>query len=495
MSDVSDTCGVAGSNETKAEAEELHSGPPAGHAELFKQMSAAVNRLLAGAPHPDPSAQASHPDPTPPSPTLPLPGVEQDPCVGFASSSDGKPQPEEEEEGWLPLCSRAVAPEPKGHVPRAGSVFDEAPMPPAAAEFDEALVTVDGFLHDGNSGEEEQRQALSRQPDQAMKARAACEEAEEQGQSQLQESRHESPGTHARHDSPGSYAQHDSPAHHAQHDRLAEAGWTRAHILPQVESAPPVTPDSPNHSSASPSSPGWGFSEGGWDPSTRAMLYTHQHPAWDSPPGAAPTSPAPACAVADNSCARRSGHRAASGSPAPVALSPHDPAWHSPPPSQANTPLHGSTSPLSPSEGHPSGMDVAGGLGGVNSAQYGSYCSRYPLTPDDPRSWSRARSPGLEFEVYSPRYDSSSCHGSQRLLSPTPHSPSSPHSNPPPQAETHINRWRWWRPRTPASRAATMDAPGGFTASPHPPTHPEGPGRAATKRPALLAPDHALPVA
>lgn len=618
MSSVWRSGAAGGTKAIAAVRDGMHSKSAAGHAEPAElstevsNWSAAISELLAGGSQCDTSAHISQPDPMPPCPTLPLPGVQHgNPLSGFPSSSDGEPQPQEGEEDRLPFSSRATAPEPQGRLPPAGIVFDEAPMPQAATEFDDALMIEDGCLLGGGTEEEEGRQACSEQPDQASGAGAACEEAEEHKQSQLQEpaqadlhqvqhaeeeggeacraaihageeeegvelpgsaakldapsesaaeaapgrntfsklrvdlsgagqlqpdccheadylshgshpelsadpdqpqsvsaqhahqpgamdqtqstcepqhdsqssgAQHDSPQHHAQHDLPELRAQqispehpkpdsqapdsqHDSPEHRAQHDRVQEAEWAFARSLPRVDSAPPVTPDSPSHSSASPNSPGWALSEDAWDSPVRAAPNSPYRPAWDSPPGTAPNSPTPMCGIARNSPQLRSGSRAMSGSPAPEATSPYEAAWRSPTPSQARTPLHDPTSPqcISSRINDPHDMDLARGLGGLKP--YSSYLT----------------------------VQAASYHGLFSLpMPPSPNSPSSPPSHPPQPPDTLPYRWHCWRPRTSACRAAALESPRPVPTSPRSPPRSGDPGRAAPRSPALLAPDHAL---
>ena len=242
-------------------------------------------------------------------------------------------------------------------------------------------------------------------------------------------------------------ARHDSSERHAQADRPQEEVW----VLPQVDSAPPITPDSPHHSSAPPNSPSWGLSDDPWGSPSTAAPNSHPQSAWDSPPRAAPNSPALACAGARSGRSRRhTAPRAMSNSPAPRARSPYKASWRTPPRSQATTPMHESTPP---SEGDPYGGDVAGALYGDYA--HGSYA--YPPPP------------------------------------PTPTSPSPPPSSPPHLLGTlcyeDFHGGRSWRHRALASRVPALGSPEPFPASPESPPHLAEPGRAAPDSPALIAPD------
>ena len=245
------------------------------------------------------------------------------------------------------------------------------------------------------------------------------------------------------------HQQHDSPEHHAPAGRPQEADW--ACVLPRLDSAPPVSPDSPDYSSAPPKSPSWGLSDDPWGSPSRAAPNSRPKSAWDSPPGAAPDSPALACARARSGRSRRyTAPRAVSSSPAPRARSPYEAPWHTPPRSQATTPMRESTPP---SAADPYGGGVAQGLDGDYA--YGSY-------------------------AYTP-------------APPTPTSPSPPPGSPPYQSgvlpyETFysgISR----RSRAPASRVLTLESSSPVPASPESPPHHEEPGRAAPDSPALVAPD------
>ena len=244
------------------------------------------------------------------------------------------------------------------------------------------------------------------------------------------------------------HPQHDSPEHHAQAGRPQEEDW--ACVLPRLDSAPPVTPDSPNQSSAPPSSPSWAVSDDPWGSPSRAAPNSRHQSAWDSPPGAAPDSPALACARARSGRSRRyTARRAMSSSPA-RARSPYEAPWRTPPQSQATTPMHESTPP---SEGDPYAGGVAQGLDG--NYAYDSYA--YPPPPH------------------------------------TPTSPSPPPSSPPYQSgvlpyETYYSGIS--RPsRALASRTPALESSEPFPASPESPPHHEEAGRAAPNSPALVAPD------
>ena len=240
------------------------------------------------------------------------------------------------------------------------------------------------------------------------------------------------------------HPKHDSSEHHAPAEGPQQEDW--ACVLPRVDSAPPVTTDSPDHSSALPNSPSWGLSGDEWGSPTRADTDSHRQSAWDSPPGAAPNSPALACARS------RSGRshvapRAMSSSPAPGARSPYEAPWHTPPRSQATTPMYGSTPP---SEGHPFGGDAVGGLDGDYAYAYAPPPAT-PTSPSPPASSPCDKSDALRYEY------------------------------------VHVERS--WRRSTPASRVPALKSSKHSPASPQSPPHHEGPGRAAPDSPALVAPD------
>ena len=524
--------------------------------------------------------------PNPPSIDVALPGVDQDPNRGLASSpasSDCQPQLAEEEEGQFPVSSRATAPRPERFLPIAGSVFDDSPTPLTAAVFDDTMpihdtLPIDDIMYENSpmhyaEEDEVHRQATPEQPEEATAdhvsqpaddslpaavdggeeeeqvdvhgslddstaAKSAAEETEysqvphEQpthttelepmaesaaeaasGSNRLYQDEgrywrlrarlyqphcHESdslsngcdhapsakpsadsahpgerlhshqPGTgtkdqctwepmdHAKHGSSESHAHHDSSEQHAQLDGPQETDW--ACVLPRVDSAPPVTPDSPNHSSEPPESPSWGVcGDAAWDSPPRAAPDSPRQSAWsdaawDSSPWAAPNSPALAYPRAHNSRPRRTRTppRAMSSSPVPRATSVYEAAWHSPPRlPQASTPmpLGFGVDPLPPpSEGHPYEGDVVGGLDG----DYAFGSCVYPPPP------------------------------------PTPTSPSPPPSSPPHHSGPLPYRWRSWRRRTLASRAPATESPQRFPASHESPPHHEEPGRAAPDSPALV---------
>ena len=244
---------------------------------------------------------------------------------------------------------------------------------------------------------------------------------------------------------PMSHSKHDSSEHHALADGPREEDW--ACVLPRFDSAPPVTPDSPDDSSAPPNSPSWVLSGDAWGSPSRTDTDSRPQAAWDSPPGAAPNSPDLASPRACSGRSRRHmAPRAMSSSPASRTSSPYKAPWHTPPRSQATTPMHESTPP---SEGDPYAGDVVGGLDG--DCAYASYA--YAPPP------------------------------------PTPTSPSPPPSSPRHQSDTlpyeDCCDETCWRPRAQASRGLALEP---SPASPESPPHCEGPAGAAPGSPALVAP-------
>ena len=258
------------------------------------------------------------------------------------------------------------------------------------------------------------------------------------------------------------FLQHDSSEHHAQAE---EEEW--ACVLPQVDSAPPVTPDSPDHSSAPPNSPSWGGSGGEWEPAPRAALDSCPQSSWDSPPRAAPNSPAFACSPAGSGRSRqRAAPRAVSGSPPPRATSPDDTAW--PSETQATTPVHESTPPA---QKYCQGGDMVGDLDGG----YACGSCAYPPPPPTPISPSPPPS--------SPPHQSDTlpwrC-GHFRTRIPLLDSPK---SSSPQQSDTQP-----WKRRQLKTQNHSLGLLGAVPTSPESPIHQE---RTAPDSPALVAPDDA----
>lgn len=262
---------------------------------------------------------------------------------------------------------------------------------------------------------------------------------------------------------PMNHPQHDSSEHHAQAE---EEEW--ACVLPQVDSAPPVTPDSPDHSSARPNSPSWGGSGGEWESAPRAAPDSCPQSSWDSPPRAAPNSPAFACSpVRYGRLRQRVAPRVMSSSPPPRATSPDDAAWHSG--TQAATPMMHESTP--PAEKYCKGGDVVGDLDG------GYACGSYAYPPPPPTPTSPSPPPS------SPPHESDAlpwrC-GQFRTRIPLLDSPK---SFSPEQFDTQP--WKCRQLRTQSHSLEILDA---FPTSPESPIHR---GRAAPDSPALVAPDDA----